>query len=139
MIEQLRAMLVRHEGTRYVMYRDSLGNPTLGVGHLLTVPITDAAVNQILNDDISDTQQQLAHALSWLNQLDSVRQDVLVDLAFNLGVGGLLGFRHFLAAMQAGDWTTAKAEMLNSKWATQVGSRAQELAAMVLGGEYQQP
>ena len=131
-------MLIRHEGVRFKPYRDTVGKLTIGVGHNLDdKPLSQSAIEQILSDDISDVQQGLRSVFTWFQQIDSVRQDVLTDMAFNMGVGGLMGFRRFLAAMQNGDWLEAKKEMLDSKWAKQVGARAKELAAMVESGKYQ--
>lgn len=62
------------------------------------------------------------------------RGAVLLDMAYNMGVAGLMNFHHMLAAVQAGDWKTAAAEMLNSTWAKQVKNRAYRLAAVMENG-----
>lgn len=135
---RLLEMLIRHEGVRNKPYRDSTGNLTIGVGHNLDVKgISQAAIDQILKDDITDTRRGLSSIFSWFNSLDPVRQDVLVDMAFNLGVGGVLAFRKMLAAVKAGEWAIAADEMLDSKWAIQVGNRAKELAQMMEEGSYE--
>lgn len=136
MINDLREMLVRHEGLRLKMYTDSVGVSTIGVGHALTQPISRNAAMQILEDDLVIAITDCKNAFAWLGTIDSVRQDVLYDMAFNLGIDRLKCFVHFLAAMKAGDWKTAAREMLDSKWAAQVGHRANELAGMILTGAY---
>jgi lysozyme len=66
--------------------------------------------------------------------LDDVRQRVLANMCFNMGIGKLLGFKNFLVAVQAKDWTKAVAEMKNSAWFKQVGQRAVRLASMMESG-----
>jgi lysozyme len=67
--------------------------------------------------------------------LDDARQDVLADMAFNLGVGGLMDFRRMLAAARAGAYDLAAAEMLASDWASQVGARARRLSILMQHGD----
>jgi len=138
MTDQLNAMLRRHEGIRTILYSDTRGIPTIGVGHNLRMPISQQAVNQILQDDVQAIQEQIGGALPWVGSLDAVRYDALTDMAFNLGIGGLLEFKQFLGHLQAGEWDQAKSAMLDSRWASQVGNRAQELAQMIVSGAYQE-
>jgi lysozyme len=63
-----------------------------------------------------------------------VRQNVLADMCFNLGIGGLLSFKNTLAMVEHGKYEEAAAAMLQSKWATQVGQRAIELSEMMRTG-----
>lgn len=130
--------LCRDEGVRLAPYRDSLGLLSIGVGHCLDCkPISKRAAMVILDDDICDAQVDLARKLPWSSQLDPIRQAVLVNMTFNLGIGGLLKFEKFLSAMRARDWATAAKEMLDSKWANQVGDRAVRLSRQVITGEWQ--
>ncbi|WP_036056958.1 glycoside hydrolase family protein [Burkholderia gladioli] len=133
----LEAELRRDEGVRYSIYLDTAGIPTVGVGHNCqvaplptgwTCPLTDAQVNQLLANDIASTLAKLDRNLPWWRGMDEVRQRVVANLAFNLGIGTLLTFKNTLAAMQRGSYSVAAAGMLNSKWATQVGARATRLA-----------
>lgn len=111
------------------MYQDSLGVPTIGYGHnLRDRPISRRAAEVILDDDMADVAVELRRALPWAERLSEARYGVLLNMAFNLGVAGLLAFRKALAAMEQGDWMIAAAEMLDSKWAEQVGPRAYRLA-----------
>ena len=74
-------------------------------------------------------------ALPWVTQLNEVRQRVLVDMAFNMGIVGLLSFKRTLATIQAGDYQQAATMMLDSRWAGQVGQRAERLAHMMVTGK----
>ncbi len=125
---KLEAQLRRDEGVVRTAYPDSLGVPTIGVGHNLSTPISDEAIDQILNDDIAATESQLLSVLPWASQLSPARYGALLNMAFNLGVAGLLEFRRMLAALERQDWTTAARELLDSTYARQVGTRADRLA-----------
>jgi lysozyme len=131
----LRAQLIRHEGSRAKPYRDTVGTLTIGVGrNLEDVGLFPHEIETLLETDIARTIDGLMAALPWVADLDDVRQRVLVDMAFNLGVAGLLGFRRTLAAVQAGDYEAAARGMLASLWATQVKGRALTLARMMRTG-----
>ena len=126
--------LTRDEGRRLMPYVDTVGKTTIGVGRNLTdVGITDAECDMMLSDDIDRTTAWLDGKLPWWRKLDPVRQRVIINMAFNMQ-GGLLTFVNTLAAMQAGNYAAAANGMLASKWATQVGQRAQRLAAMMRNG-----
>lgn len=132
--EQLR----RDEGVRLKPYTDTVGKLTIGVGRNLTDKgISDDEATLLLQDDVAEVTSALTAALSWLATLDDARKGVLVNLAFNLGVAGLLAFHNTLTALQAGDWTTAAAQLLDSKWAGQVGARATRLADQIRLGAWQ--
>ena len=124
---RLLGQLKRDEGKSAVMYLDSANIPTLGYGHNLTVPISDAAMEQILSDDLAAAEADVA-SLMWTTALSPCRFAVLVAMRFNLGFGGLLGFVNMLAALRSGYYETAAREMLDSLWASQVGARADRLA-----------
>jgi lysozyme len=125
--------LRRDEGERPLMFVDSTGHATVGVGHNLNAqPISKRAIATILDDDIDAVIAGMDLALPWWRRLDPVRARVLLNMAFNLGVNGLLGFVLFLRAMEAADWPEAVAQMEASRWRHQVGARATRLQAMVL-------
>ena len=123
----LREQLERDEGRRHTAYADTAGHLTIGVGHNLRTPLSDAAIDQILDDDIRGAMAECALIPFWMN-LSEVRQAVLVNLTFNMGFQGLMTFRRMLTAMDAEDWNQAAQELLDSKYATQVGVRADRLA-----------
>jgi lysozyme len=90
----------------------------------------------MLNNDIDLAEFELDKALPWWRKLDYVRQEVLLNMMFNMGATRLLGFKLFLAHAEAGEYGPASVEMINSKWAAQVGNRAQRLARQMRTGEY---
>ena len=146
-----------HEGFRSKPYRDSVGKLTIGYGRNLDdVGLTLAekeflgirsgkqlfdGISQkeaevLLLNDITRAKVRLFTALPWVQKLDDVRQNVLIEMAFNLGVHGLLGFRNTLSAIEAGRFTDASKRMLRSKWAAQVGQRAVTLSEMMRTGKF---
>lgn len=143
------AELQRDEGEVLQVYDDATGNllhpgialrgePTIGVGrNLLGRGITADEAMYLLNNDIQTVVGGLDLNFPWWENLDPVRQRVLVNMAFNLGIQGLATFTSFLAAMQAGQWAQAAVDMQNSRWWNQVGARAQRLQYMVLNGAVQ--
>lgn len=130
----LIAELSRDEGRKLKPYIDTVGKTTIGVGRNLTdVGISDAECDALLQNDIGRAVAWLDRNLPWWRGLDPVRQRVIVNMAFNMG-GGLLTFVNTLAAMKRGDYAAAADGMLASKWANQVGARAQRLAQMMRTG-----
>ncbi len=124
----LLAALKRDEGSSLRMYADDRGVPTIGYGHNLTARgISLAAAETILDDDLRATELDLAAALPWTADLSPARYGVVCNMAYNLGVPGLLEFKHFLAALHAKDYVSAVQEMRASEWARQVGPRATRL------------
>ena len=131
----LKRLLTLHEGRRDRPYKDSEGNLTIGIGHNLDAkPLSDRVIDLIFEDDIADAIADLNRVLPWWVTLSDNRQIVIVDMCFNLGIGRLLKFSKTIAALQAKDWETAADEMLDSKWARQVGIRATRLADMMRAG-----
>ncbi|GAB6191135.1 glycoside hydrolase family protein [Desulfocastanea catecholica] len=138
-MSELQKMLIRHEGLRLQPYRCPAGKLTIGVGHNLDDNgISKEIAMVILQHDIAEHMAELNAAFPWIRSLNYARQDAMVDMAFNLGLPRFAKFKKMLAAMEAGDYATAHDEMLDSKWARQVGGRAQELARMTLTGAYAQ-
>ena len=131
--DQLR----RDESVRDTMYRDELGNATVGVGHNLSTPLSARAIQMILEDDVSAKKIEMDASLPWAASLDDARYGALLNLSFNMGVGGLLGFPRMLRAIQAQDWDVAARELLDSRYARQVGDRATRLAEQLRTGSWQ--
>jgi lysozyme len=133
----LIADLQRDEGFRERAYQDEGGVWTIGYGHTPAQPgecwIHGHALAQ-LEADASAAEEELDRELGWWRRLDEVRQDALANMAFNIGVRGLLGFHHMLEALAREDFAHASAQMLLSEWASQVGDRAQRLAHMIRTG-----
>lgn len=136
-VHDIYQQLKLDEGVRATMYRDELGNATVGVGHNLSTPLSDRAVQTILEDDVSAAKAGLDAALPWAASLDDARYGALLNLTFNMGIGGLTGFPRMLRAVQAGQWDVAAKELLDSRYARQVGPRAERLAAQLSSGSWQ--
>lgn len=141
---QLVAELRIDEGVRYSPYRDTKGFLTVGVGHNLdaaplpddwTYPLTDDLVNVLLASDLQNVFDDLDNVLPWWRDLNDVRQRVICNMCFNLGLTKLLGFTNTLPAMRQGRYADAARGMLNSAWASQVGNRAKRLATMMEKGQ----
>tara|TARA_Y100000592_G_scaffold71554_1_gene111383 strand:- start:585 stop:1025 length:441 start_codon:yes stop_codon:yes gene_type:complete len=137
--------LIKDEGYKYEIYLDHLGYPTFGVGHLVLetdeeygqpvgTPVSEERILECLNNDIDIVCKELDQNMSWWSELDDTRQRVLANMAFNLGLPRLGKFKKFLAAVQEQDWEKAAVEMMDSKWATQVGNRAVRLKEKMLNG-----
>lgn len=142
-LQLMEAELRRDEGVRYSPYVDTTGHKTAGCGHNLDVsplpsgwkfPLTDAQVDQLLAEDIQATCGALDRFLPWWRNLDEVRQRVVCNMAFNLGIGTLLTFRNTLTDMKQGFYVAAATGMRASLWARQVGQRAQRLADAMASG-----
>ena len=137
----LKSQLQRDEGgfQRYA-YQDSEGYWTIGFGRCIDSRrgkgLSLAEADALLDSDIAEFTVAVIAALPLSRTLDEARMGVLVGMAFNLGTAGLLGFKKFLSACERGDWFTAAAHMLDSKWARQVGIRAQRLAEQMRDGEW---
>ena len=141
MIEQLTAQLRRDEGTRATAYQDHLGFWTIGVGRLIDSRKPGAGlrpdeIDYLLKNDISDRVQALTKALPWFDRLDEARRGALINMAFQLGTAGLLGFKSTLALIAAGKYAEASEQMLKSKWANQTPARAKRLAEQMKTGEW---
>jgi lysozyme len=137
-MDDTQKLLLKHEGLRLKPYRDTVGKLTIGIGRNLDdVGITRNEAMRLLLNDIDRVVKKLDNFAPWWRKLDHVRQMVVVDMAFNLGVNGFLKFRKAIAAMKIEDWEEAAKEMLDSKWATQVVNRAIELSEMMRTGEMQ--
>lgn len=128
--------LVRDEDLRLRPYRCPAGKLTIGVGRNLDDRgITRDEALVLARNDIAVVERELDRALPWWRDLDGARQRVLANMAFNMGTPKLLEFRATLAAARAGHFLEASQQMLDSKWARQVGARAVRLAALMRDGE----
>lgn len=135
LVEQLR----KHEGVRSHAYKCSANMMTVGVGRNIDenggIGLSDDEIDYLLTNDIKRCQAELL-AFSWFVDLDPVRQDAMTNLLFNLGMTRLLGFKNALSAMERSDFETAATEFMDSRWAQQVGYRADEVCEMIRTGRY---
>jgi lysozyme len=149
--------LVSHEGLVLTVYQDTLGIDTIGIGRNLKdrgiteeeldyigVPsieavyehgISELGAYYLARNDVEIVETELVRAHPCVDKLDSVRQLILMDMAFNMGVPRLCKFKNMWAAIHEEDFITAAKEMLDSRWANQVKSRATKLAHAMHHGE----
>ena len=136
-LKKLEDQLIAHEGMVLDIYKDSVGIWTIGVGRNLEhVGLrAEAEARYLLRSDIVAIRAELEKAIPWIGDLDEVRQRCLMDMAFNLGVAGLMKFEKTLRLIAQGNLSGASQEMLRSKWADQVGQRAITLSRMMATGK----
>lgn len=126
------AQLKIHEGCETHPYTDTVGKITIGVGRNLTDRgLSEDEIALLLMNDLRIVEAELDAVLPSWHLLTDNRQAVLVDMMFNLGRPRFLQFKKFLSALAEGEYETAAAEMLDSRWARQVGRRADTLARMM--------
>lgn len=133
-------LLSLHEGRVAHAYQDSLGYWTIGVGHLIDKrkggKLPEHIIDALLEWDIKEHWDELVRRAPWVLELDEVRQAVFLDMAFNLGVTGLLGFHTTIKLARMRKFVSASVQMLDSKWATQVKGRAVRLSKMMETGQW---
>ena len=130
--------LIRDEGVRLKPYTDSVGKLTIGIGRNLTDDgIRQSEANLMLQNDVDNVEHDLSIALPWLSKLDDIRKFVLVNMAFNMGLHGLVSFHRTLSLVEEGDYAGAAVAMLQSHWAAEVGIRAKRLSDQMRSGEWQ--
>ena len=133
--DQLRSQLIDHEGERLTVYRCTAGYLTIGVGrNLETTGISPEESRYLLDHDINRCINECVQAFPWFPDLDPLRQRVIVDMCFQLGLKGLSGFRGTLGYIAAKQYGLAADAMLQSKWAQQTPARAQRLSRWMRTG-----
>ena len=138
----LRSQLIRDEGEVPYAYQDSEGYWTIGVGHLIDKRLggglPDPIIDALLKHDIAEKTAQLVAQFPWAARLDDARRAVLVSMTFQLGIGGLLGFKRAMDAMSQGSWNAAADRFLQSKVAReQAPIRWQRFAQQIRSGQWQ--
>lgn len=137
-------LIQREEGRRTMAYLDSLGLWTNGIGHKYTdnkshlgEVWTDAQVDQTFEADYATALRGIASACPFVATLDEVRQAVVVSMAFQMGVRGVLLFQHTLQALRDERWNDAAGGIRASKWYSQTHARAERAARAIETGEWQ--
>ena len=120
-----------HEGFKAKPYRDSIGIWTIGYGINLEQGMTEREAAMILEERVRKLRHRLSMVIRPWKQLSPARQDVLVNMAYNLGISGLLRFKKMLKALTAEAYSHAADEMMNSIWAGQVGSAPGQRAHVI--------
>ena len=138
-VDQLREQLIIDEGQVNEIYKDHLGYPTFGIGHLVLesdpefgqdvgTPVTEERTKQCFEKDL-DTSISECVALygDAFTDWPGVVQEVLVNMMFNMGRTRLGKFNNFRKALEAQDWKQAGIEGRDSRWHKQVTNRAERL------------
>lgn len=133
----------KEEGLRLTPYHCSLGYPTIGYGKKLgpkhaslsmyTFSITEEMAKLWLEEEIEFVKKELDSSEIY-SKLDPVRQDILVSMAYQMGIGGLLKFKKMWAALDKGDFIEAARQALDSRWAKQTFKRANRHAGTLKSG-----
>ena len=136
----LKSQLLREEGAESCAYQDSLGYWTIGVGRLIDSRkgggLSNDEIDYLLDNDIKAKTREVLLALPWMPRLSEPRQAVLIGMAFQMGIGGLLKFKRMLGSVEDGQYGEAAMEMFDSTWAKQTPSRATRMAKQMETGEW---
>src|SRR6266404_6438888 len=122
MIDEARKQLEGDEGRVRWAYKDSEGLWTIGIGILIDEKgggLDDEEINWLFNHRLTKKMVELASKIPWTNQLDEARRGALINMSYQLGVAGLMGFPAMLRALREGRYLDAYKEALDSKWAKQ--------------------
>ena len=140
-VMDLKQQLIREEGAESCAYQDSLGFWTIGVGRLIDSRkgggLSNEEIDMLLENDIKRNYEAVLKALPWMEKLSDQRQAVLIEMAFQMGVSGLLQFKRTLGSIEDGQYGEAAVEMLESKWAQQTPMRAYRMALQMETDEWQ--
>lgn len=136
-ITALEDQLIDHEGLELKPYRCTAEKLTIGVGrNIEDRGITEDEARYLLKNDIKIVEDELLEKKPVVAGLDAVRQRVLVDMGFNLGIPTLLKFQNMWSAIEEEDFERAADEAMDSRWAKQVGRRAERLCQAMATGEW---
>ena len=132
--------LKNEEGSVPHAYQDSLGYWTIGVGRLIDERkgglLYPDEIDYLLQNDVNRKTDGLNDALPWFHLLDEARQAVLIGMAFQMGVKGLLAFTTTLSHVRVGRYAEAAVAMLESLWARQTPERAARMSKQMETGEW---
>lgn len=135
------AQIKRHEGLVLHAYKDSLGYLTIGYGRLIDKAknggISEAEAEYLLQNDVSAVLSVLNRNIPFFDSLSIPRQAVLMNMAFQMGITGLMKFKRTLSLIEMGDYDGAADNMLKSLWAKQTPNRAAEMAEQMRTGQWQ--
>ena len=136
-VDSLEDQLIDHEGLELKPYHCTADKLTIGVGrNIQDRGITEDEARYLLKNDIKIVEDELLTRQPVVAGLDSVRQRVLVDMGFNLGLPILMKFQNMWSAIENEDYHEAARQMMDSRWADQVGRRAERLAQAMSSGEW---
>ena len=132
----LKERIKKHEGFVNKIYKDSLGFATIGYGHLVldTDPFIEGQsypkehLEKVFDGDFNIAKDN-ANKLIGDISLNHQAKCVIIEMVFQLGIGGVSKFKNMWKALGEGDYQTASEEMLDSRWAKQTPKRAESLSA----------
>lgn len=137
-MEKLVDQLIRHESLELKPYKCTSDKLTIGIGrNLEDVGISEEEAKILLMNDLARVDAQLEKMMPWSSQLDTVRYEGLMNFVFNVGIGTASKFVNAMGQLKDGNYDMAATELLDSRWAKQVGQRAVEVAEQIRTGEYQ--
>lgn len=127
--------IIAHEGMVLTPYKDTVGKLTIGVGwNIDDVPMRESEAIFRMRNDLSEVRHQV-EKFTWFQRLNEVRQNVIIEMVFNLGLSRFLEFKKLIKAIEGAKWNNAVVEMLDSRWAKQVQGRATTLSSQMGNGE----
>lgn len=154
-LQKLTTSLTIDEGDKLTPYRDSRGLWTVGIGRCLEsnapmtaewkwlldngaikIALTEEGSQFLFANDVRMAMAQIKTRCDFWDRLDDLRQNILIEMCFQLGIDRLLGFNKMFAAMRIGDFTSAAKEGLDSAWAKQTPNRANKLMNSLKTGEW---
>lgn len=135
-------LIRKHEGCEASPYPDQNGIMTCGIGHNLAAwplpgevyPMTQERIDAVFAKDLERATNDLVSNFPWYSSLDPVRQAVLVDMSFQLGITKLTAFKTFLGLVEAGNYQGAAADLMQTDLARETPIRASENADMLSSG-----
>jgi lysozyme len=140
-LEQVEELLIEEENEVLHAYLDHMGFLTLGVGRLVDARkgggITREESRYLLRNDTSKRLAQCLERFQWFQNLDPVRQQVVLCMTFQLGVDGVAAFKRMIAALRIRDYITASIEMLDSDWHKDTPARCERMAKVMKTGVWQ--
>lgn len=137
MDSRLLESIERHEGYRDRAYQDTEGVWTIGYGtNLQELQIDEFLARKWLLEDVEEAERYARQFPEWSYLDTDARKNVFIEMVYNMGPSRVAGFRNTLAAIRNRDWEEAAVEMLDSKWARQVGRRARTLSELMRSGTY---
>lgn len=127
----VKDLIIEHEKLALKMYKCTAGKWTIGVGrNIQDRGLSESEAMFLFQNDLSDAIQYCSR-YPWFKDLSEVRQAACLDLMFNLGPERFSHFRNFIQAMHLKQYAWAAAELVDSKWFTQVGRRGPRIASMI--------
>ena len=136
--QAVKDRIKKHEGFRNTVYLDSLGKATIGYGHLLTedddfeegIQYDKSLLENLFDKDFNRSAYNAEQLLEGIDICDTARE-IIVEMVFQLGIGGVSKFKKMFEALRKKDYNEAAEQMLDSKWRVQTPKRCEELSDLM--------